>query len=56
MTGMVDTGTDPNNTSWVGGWEDQHTNARYPACWTLAPYNSFVLTTKIYRMHIYATN
>ena len=53
---MVGSGTDPSNTSWAGDWVDAHSNSHYHAFWTLAPYNSYVLTTKIYRMHIYATN
>ena|ERR1041385_6347495 len=53
---MVATGTDPNNTSWVGDLIDQHTTDRYHAYWTLAPYNPQVLTTKIHRVKIYATN
>ncbi len=52
----VATGVDPARTSWNGDLVDAHTSTRYHAYWTLAPYNSNALITKIQRVHIYATN
>jgi len=48
---VVTNGTDPNQTSYTGNLQDQHSNARYHAIWHLKPYNANWATTvfRVYR-------
>lgn len=56
VTIMVGNGTDPNKPLWTGDLVDAHSLPHYHGYWTLAPYNSNALITRIQRVHIYATN
>jgi hypothetical protein len=52
---QVGIGTDPNS-GWYGNYQDQHSNNRKHAFWSLIPYNSQWATTTISYFHIDASN
>jgi hypothetical protein len=48
-------GVDPDS-GWYGNYQDQHSNDRYHAFWSLRPYNSRWSSTTIIFMHIAYNN
>lgn len=52
---QVGWGTDPNS-GWYGNYQDQHSNNRKHAFWSLIPYNSQWSTTTITYVHVSSSN